>query len=244
MNFHSTIFLEVIFLETFFDLLFIYFVDVIKPIIDTISDYAALIAILVTIIITCLTYIKHLNLSINNQRLELVYFPLISKLQNRYDLSYNEAYISYLLLKDNLKNEKFKSLINPKIIQTYLLIKDCYSIYDDQELALKYTKKLIRQIDIEYNKIKRTTGYMNNLEKKIYLFFGIWYISFLLMTLFMKIDSEPSILLAFGMLIIFIIFFVIWIIISLYYFLKKQKDILFIIRKYWLKRKAHKNQKN
>lgn len=85
---------------------------------------------------------------------------------------------------------------------------------------------------------------MNNLEKKIYLFFGIWYISFLLMTLFMKIDSEPSILLAFGMLIIFIIFFVIWIIISLYYFLKKQKDILFIIRKYWLKRKAHKNQKN
>lgn len=231
-------------METFFDLLFIYFVDVIKPIIDTISDYATLLAILVTILIACLTYIKHLNLSINNQRLELVYFPLLSQTPNRYSLTYNEAYNLYSLLKSNLNDEKFKSLINTKIILTYQLIKDCYSIYGNQDLALKYTKKLIRQINSEYIKVKRSTGYMSNLEKKAYLMFGIWYILFLFITLFIKLNEDNYIIIAFGMLLIFIVIFIIWVFILIIIFFKSQKDIVFTFRKFWLKKKAQVYQDN
>lgn len=64
-------------------IVFKYFLEtILVPVVEASLQYATLIGIFVTTIIAYKTYGKHINLSINNERLQFVYFPLKSKFQN------------------------------------------------------------------------------------------------------------------------------------------------------------------
>lgn len=224
-------------------IVFKYFLEtILVPVVEASLQYATLIGIFVTTIIAYKTYGKHINLSINNERLQFVYFPLKSKFQNNVIKTPIDAFILYAFINKNIQDEKYKALLGANVLSKYRLLEICFKEGCHQQILLRYANQLVRGIDKEYKRVKKFTGYESRVVNYNILFFLIWYWSFIFSAILLKNNNDISFKVAIALMIIGFFFLTVNIVLTFLLSIKVIPDIVFLIHSKRLRR-SHSKKK-
>lgn len=140
------------------------------------------ISIVISIIMTIRSFNKQKLLHVDHERLEYVYFPLISFIKSCEEKRNMRAFDLYWYLKDKLMDEKYKALLGIANINNHFEKLENYCLSNEnfdvkKENSLFYTITDI--IDRNYTKIKIRAGYASKTRKYAFTSFAVFYICFL-----------------------------------------------------------------
>lgn len=192
------------------------FFNKLSPYASWITTLLSLIGIAVSLYNSSWSFHKQIRLKNDYERLEYVFFPLLSELES---LKGNcKSFYLYWYLHDKMMDNKYVTLIkSKKIIYAYRDLENCIEQRHDLDKAKPLFSKLYYEIEYEAKLIKRRTGYENKTYFYAKNFFIAFYIIFcitLFLTKFLQKDDMliyiliMMLVLSFICLIISVIFFI------------------------------------
>ena len=142
----------------------------------------SVISIVMSIIMTLSSFNKQKSLHINHERLEYVYFPLVSFIKSCEKKRNMGAFDLYWYLKDKLINEKYKTLLGIAEIDDHFEVLENYCLSDEEfdfkkESSLFYA--IANVVERNYDKIKKRAGYISKTRKYAFICFVVGYVCFL-----------------------------------------------------------------